>query len=218
MEMVPSLSAGVAQMAVGHPFDTIKTLIQNKSPWKSLSLKGYYRGYQAPFIVSLGFNGIVFPTHEFFYHKTQSHALSGGVSGVVVTPIVYASEVLKIAKQTGAKDKYKAFRTMNGFGSLFVSETMALSIYFTSFHFFKDQGHNSFVSGGASGFLNWGITYPLDVIKTRQIAQGISVKEAIKQGDLHRGLGFTLLRAVLVNSCIFYTYDTTNQWIQNRQI
>jgi len=217
MEMIPPLSAGVAQMVVGHPIDTIKTLIQNKSPWKSMTLKGYYRGYQAPFVLSLGFNGIIFPAHDYFYRKTRSHALSGGVSGAVVAPMVYASEVLKIAQQTGMKDKYKAFRTMNGFGSMFARETIALSIYFSSFHFFKDNGYNSFVSGGASGFLNWGLTYPFDVIKTRQIAQGISIKEAIKQGEFHRGLGYTLLRAVLVNSCIFHTYDTTNQWIRDSQ-
>ena len=94
-------------------------------------------------------------------------------------------------------------------------ETAALSIYFSSFHFFKDRGYNSFVAGGASGFLNWGLTYPADVVKTRLIAQDISLKEALRQGNLHRGIGFTLLRAVLVNSCIFHTYETTTQWVKD---
>jgi hypothetical protein len=215
MEMIPPLSAGVAQMVIGHPIDTVKTLIQNKMPWNNLSMKGYYRGYQAPFLMSLGFNSIVFPSHEYFYKKTGSHALSGAVSGVIVTPVVYVSEVVKIGQQTGSNDKYKPFRTMRGLGSLFVRETAALSIYFSSFYFFKDRGHNSFVAGGASGFLNWGITYPADVVKTRIIAQDISLKEAVKQGNLHRGIGFTLLRAVLVNSCIFHTYETTSQWVKD---
>ena len=213
MDMIPSLSAGVAQTVVGHPIDTVKTLIQNKTSWRNLSMGGYYRGFQAPFVVSLGFNSIVFPCHKFFHDKTRSHVLSGAMSGVIVTPIVYASEVVKIAQQTGLNDKYKAFRSMNGLGSIFVRETAAMSIYFSSFHFFKDRGHSSFIAGGASGFLNWGLTYPFDVIKTRQIAQGISVRDAVKQGELHRGLGFTLLRAVLVNSCIFHTYETTSKWV-----
>ena len=214
MEMIPPLSAGITQMVVGHPIDTVKTLIQNKMPWKNLSMKGYYSGYQAPFLMSLGFNGIVFPSHEYFYKKTKSHVVSGAISGAIVTPVVYLSEVIKIGQQTGLKDKYKAFRTMKGLGSIFVRETAALSIYFSSFHFFKDRGHNSFISGGASGFLNWGLTYPVDVIKTRLIAQDISLKEALKQGDLHKGIGFTLLRAVLVNSCIFHTYETTSRWVK----
>ena len=71
MEMIPPLSAGVAQMFVGHPMDTIKTRIQNNMPWKNLSMRGYYRGYQAPFIMSLGFNGIIFPSHEYFYKKNK---------------------------------------------------------------------------------------------------------------------------------------------------
>jgi len=214
MEIIPPLSAGVAQMIVGHPFDTIKTLIQNKMSWKALSMRGYYRGYQAPFIMSLGFNGLVFPSHEYFYKKTKSHSVSGAISGAVVTPMVYISEVVKIGKQTGLKDKHRAFRTMKGLGSMFVRETVAMSIYFSSYHFFKDRGQSSFVAGGVSGFLNWGITYPVDVIKTRLIAQDISLKAAIGQGNLHRGIGFTLLRAVLVNSCIFHTYETTSQWIK----
>ena len=205
MDLIPPLVAGVVQTVVGHPIDTIKTRIQNNMSWKSLSFKGYYRGYQAPFIVSLGFNSVVFPTHKYLYNKTGSHIVAGASAGILVTPMVWVADVIKTSKQTGSKP---SFRSLNGLGAIFSRETIAMSIYFSSFHYFKDQGHNSFIAGGASGVLNWGLTYPLDVIKTRQMAQGISFKTAFSQGNLHYGLGFTLLRAMLVNSCVFYTYET----------
>jgi len=206
MDLIPPLVAGVVQTVVGHPIDTIKTRIQNNMSWKSLSYKSYYKGYHAPFIVSLGFNSVVFPTHKYLYNKTDSHVVAGAVAGIIVTPMVWVAEVIKTSKQTGSK---QSFCSLNGLGALYSRETIAMSIYFSSFHYIKDQGYNSFVAGGASGVLNWGITYPLDVIKTRQIAQGVSFKTALSQGRLHSGLGFTLLRAMLVNSCVFYTYEKT---------
>ena len=62
-----------------------------------------------------------------------------------------------------------------------------------------------------SGFSNWLVTYPIDVIKNRQIAQQISFTEAYKQGYLYKGLSITLFRAVLVNGCIFFTYEQSNK-------
>ena len=37
------------------------------------------------------------------------------------------------------------------------------------------------ISGGIAGLVNWTTTYPIDVIHARQIAQHISIKQAIKQ-------------------------------------
>jgi len=62
MNLIPPIAAGIVQTVVGHPIDTIKTRIQNNMSWKSLSYKGYYKGYHSPFIVSLAFNGELFPT------------------------------------------------------------------------------------------------------------------------------------------------------------
>ena len=39
---------GLAQVAVGHPFDTAKVLIQNKTPLSGLSISNFYRGWRFP--------------------------------------------------------------------------------------------------------------------------------------------------------------------------
>jgi hypothetical protein len=41
--------------------------------------------------------------------------------------------------------------------------------------------------------------------------------EAYKQGYLYKGLNITLFRAVLVNGCIFFTYEQSNK-LFNKQV
>ena len=41
-ELIPSFFVGISQTIIGHPFDTIKVLIQNKQKWIGLPLKQYY--------------------------------------------------------------------------------------------------------------------------------------------------------------------------------
>ena len=55
-----------------------------------------------------------------------------------------------------------------------------MSVYFGSYHKARDNGYNSFISGGISGLANWTFSYPIDVIMSRQIAQNISISQAYK--------------------------------------
>ena len=50
-------------------------------------------------------------------------------------------------------------------------------------------------------------TYPIDTIRSRQISNNISIREAISMGNLWRGYSACLIRAFLVNSCSFYIYE-----------
>ena len=68
--------------------------------------------------------------------KTKSHVLSGAISGAIVSPVVYVSEVVKIGQQTGSNDKYKPFRTMKGLGSIFVRGDGCAFHLFLKFPFF----------------------------------------------------------------------------------
>ena len=55
-DLVAGLCAGMAQVSVGHPFDTIKVLIQNNKRWYGLPLKSYYRGWRFPMTSASIFN------------------------------------------------------------------------------------------------------------------------------------------------------------------
>ena len=77
-DFISGLCAGCAQVAVGHPFDTAKVLIQNNQKWFGLSLGEYYRGWKFPLISATIFNCTVFPVYErtyknllFRYHPTR---------------------------------------------------------------------------------------------------------------------------------------------------
>ena len=63
------------------------------------------------------------------------------------------------------------------------------------------------IAGGMAGLTNWTFTYPLDVIRNREIALNINFKEAYKMGNLFKGYGFCATRAILVNSAGFYVFE-----------
>ena len=64
-----------------------------------------------------------------------------------------------------------------------------------------------FFAGGLAGLANWTASYPIDVIRSRQIASNCTVKQAYDMGNLWKGFGLCALRAILVNSVGFYVYD-----------
>ena len=88
----------------------------------------------------------------------------------------------------------------------FLRETIAMSAYFSSYHEIKKYIHPLY-AGGLAGLINWTITYPIDVIRNRQFAQNCRIREAIKQKKFWKGYSFCALRAILVNTAVFATFD-----------
>jgi hypothetical protein len=208
---VPPLCAGLIQAIVGHPIDTAKVFIQNNIKLRGLTIKDYYKGFKYPLLLSLIINGTIFPSYEFLNNNINNSFITGGLVGTFVTPLVFTCETLKILKQTNKQITKQKILSTNGLITTLSRESLAMSIYFSSYNYLKKHDYNSFLGGSISGFSNWLVTYPIDVIKTRQIAQQVSFTEAYKQGYLYKGLSITLIRAVLVNGCIFFTYEHSNK-------
>ena len=80
-DFVAAACVGLAQVSVGHPFETTLTLIQNNKKWKKLPIKDYYRGWRFPLCSAIGFNMTVFPIVERSMSFTNSYLLSGMLSG-----------------------------------------------------------------------------------------------------------------------------------------
>tara|TARA_B100001758_G_scaffold205320_1_gene185548 strand:+ start:4721 stop:5374 length:654 start_codon:yes stop_codon:yes gene_type:complete len=214
MDFIPGICAGISQTIVGHPIDTMKVLIQNKKPWIGLPIKDYYRGFKYPMITGMIFNGFIFPCHVYFYTITNSNFISGGITGACITPFIYTLENIKIKIQTKQPLNLSVLKNTNGYVTTTTRESLAMSIYLSSYEYARSYNISSFNSGCISGILNWGITYPIDVIKTRQISQNVSFLKAYKQGGLWKGLGVVLCRAMLVNGSLFYTRDKITDLIE----
>lgn len=209
-EIYSGFCGGIAQTVVGHPFDTVKVLIQNKSFKRNFKFCDLYKGWKYPMVMSTMFNSILFPINKEINTYTNNLMISGFISGAIVSPIVYGFDIGKIKEQTNQKVVLKDFYKTPGFISTTVRESLAISIYFGSYYHCKEKYNlDPFFSGGIAGILNWTFTYPIDVIRCRQMAQNISISQAIAQKHLWKGFSVCIARAAIVNASIFKVYEVT---------
>lgn len=201
------ICAGIAQVAIGQPFDTIKVNIQNKKAWRSLMFKDYYRGSIAALPQAITKNAIIIPGYYHAKKYTDNDFIAGAMAGSLVTPTQYIFDLIKIRKQTYQPMKMKYFLTNQGKIAVLNKELIGIGTYFQSLNYCKKKGYNSSISGGFAGFANSLISYPLDVIKSRQLSQDINMREAIGQGKLYTGIKFSIIRGILVNSGIWTMLD-----------
>lgn len=216
-DIIPAFCVGVTQVSVGHPFDTVKVLMQNNKKWVGLPLKSYYRGWRFPLVSATFFNCTVFPVYEYTIKYTNNSIVSGALSGVMVTPFVYFFDSYKIRKQTLQPVSLSMFKKpYYGFASTFNREVVAMTAYFGSYYYFKDDCKlNPFFAGGLAGLSNWTLTYPLDVIRSRQIAQQIPMRLALAQGHLWKGYSVCAARALIVNAANFWVYEKVKSLINS---
>ena len=207
------ISAGVAQTAIGYPFDVIKFRLQNRITAFPLPLRHYYRGSLYPLLGAISYNGVTFSIYKFSLEKTNNSVLSGAMAGAVITPLVFIQDVGKIKKNLGQQTRisinnFVGSTRSNGLSMAFLRETSAMAAYFSSYHKCKEY-FSPLLSGGLAGLINWTLSYPIDVLRNRQIGQQCSVLQAYKQGKLWKGYSFCAMRAIVVNAAIFYTYEET---------
>lgn len=213
LELLPAFCVGLSETLVGYPFLTAKVRIQNGLPWRNLKIRQYYQGVKYPACSSFAFNLVVFPMHERMYKKTNSHALAGAIAGIVVTPQAFVIDTLAITRQTNQQVSIRLFKPPIGGFSTMVREVIALSSYFETYHQLRDQT-GSFIAGGAAGLFNWTLSYPIDVVRSRQIAQRIPAFEAFKGGHLWKGFRIAAIRATIVNAVSFTVYEQTKLLIE----
>lgn len=218
--------SGISAILVSHPIDTIKTNYQEKLPVK-LNIKNLYRGISAP-VIGIGLEkAIVFGTYDTTYKYTNSHVVSGGISGFMASFIVTPYERMKILLQTNKNHKNKprlSFDYMfRGLSATFYREVPGFAIYFSTYSYLKDKNkmlynrdiewYESFIYGGFAGAFSWIFIYPQDLIKThiqsttsRNLTLITGTKEVIKSNGitgLYRGFHFALLRAIPLHATAF---------------
>jgi len=208
MDVAASCVVGVSETLVGFPFLTAKVLMQNNRKWFGLPIKRYYQGVKYPLFSSIGFNMIVFPLKERFYPYTNSYWTSGALAGLCVAPQMFFIDTYTIRRQTNQNVSLQMFKKSKGFGTTVARESVALSTYFGVYHKVREN-HNSFFAGGVAGLANWTTSFPLDTVRTRQIAQRCTIIEAAKQRKFWRGFPIAAVRAVIVNAVSFTVFEKT---------
>ena len=204
--------AGSVQSFIGHPLDTLKTLSQNKMISSSFCLRSLYSGFTPSLIQSSLLNGSAFYTNNYLYDLTQSKVLSSLYTGLLGCLVICPLEDLKIKRQMShpiSSFSISQFNTSYKYIHLVsLREIPAITVYFSSYRYLKEQQINVGLAGGISGVLSWVITYPIDTIKSRiQSNLCSTIKESLQIGNLYKGLGYCLLRAFIVNGASFYTYE-----------
>lgn len=201
-EFVLGGTIGMVQAIAGHPLDTIKTLLQNNQSTK-LRLSQYYRGVMYPTAASVAFNIAAFPCYTWLITEKKMNAYCAGfITGLAVSPIEYGFGVGKIRRQTLTPTPLHA----KGFTMAYLRTTGAMTVYFG---IYEDLNPTTgpFVAGALGGLANWTLTYPFDIISTRQIANKWTVGQALRAGKLWRGYTPCAVRALLVNGLSFKLYD-----------
>lgn len=201
--------SGIAQVIVGYPLDTIKILHQNNM---RVSIKEClnYKGARYPLNVSLISNTLVLGLSNNLKKTNDNMFMNGSISGFLLSPFVYVFDIKKINIQANKNNKiydYIFKYRCIGLPMTISRETIGYGIYMYIYNKMKDNNYNTFISGGVAGVCNWTITYPIDVIKNRQLANKTSIKKSYNMGHFMKGYKYCLLRGFIVNSIVLSSYE-----------
>jgi hypothetical protein len=197
-------ASGFIQTIIGYPLDTYKTRLQNGIVSKKMPWSGIKYPLSASMFICAGSFGT--------YNRCKSNGLdnveSGFVSGLVMSPFVFMSDIGKVKQQTGKSLDWTTLKKQKGLTATSIRESGSFSVYFYTFNKLKETGIHPSISGGISGMASWAVTYPFDVIRNRQISSNITISEAIKKGRFFAGFWICMMRAFFVNSAGLWVYDT----------
>jgi solute carrier family 25 (mitochondrial carnitine/acylcarnitine transporter), member 20/29 len=229
MDFFAGFLSGIAQVLTGHPFDTMKIWSQNN---KNIKInKSLYRGIYYPLLTNSIIVSANFGIYNLVYNKINikndekqiqsifipgAYFISGAAAGISTNFLVTPVDFYKINAQmrTNKLIKLNSFPNFpltsiyRGFTISLLREGLGYATYFHTYFTLRDYEYNSFLSGGIAGIFCWMFTYPLDVIKTRvQSGSANNIICAFQQGNLFRGIQYSLVRAFIANSVGFYVYD-----------
>ncbi|XP_055634825.1 mitochondrial basic amino acids transporter [Toxorhynchites rutilus septentrionalis] len=211
------------------------------------SVSGLYRGMSSPMAGVAAVNAIVFGIYGNVQRKMSdpeslySHFLAGNAAGLAQSFICSPMELVKTRMQLqenlpGEATKFKGplqctrhiwraegFRGIfRGLGITAARDMPGFSSYFVSYELMVRSVSNPspfviLMAGGLAGTISWLLTFPIDVIKSRLQADGMTGKpkyngivDCLRRSHaeeglsfLSRGLASTLMRAFPMNAVCF---------------
>jgi hypothetical protein len=215
-ELIAGFCCGTIQTIVGHPLDTIKVILQNHGKIQHLKMNQLYRGVTFPLYKLIITNGISFDLRsKLKKNDINNEYLNGAIVGATIFPLVHLFDVLKIKQQNNMSYVFRDFFKSHSIFTSFLRETISNSVYLGSYFGMREYGINPLIAGGISGCINWTTTYPIDTIKTRTITYNNTIKECMLMGNYWGGYRVCIIRAFLVNSIGFGSYELSLKYLKN---
>lgn len=209
--------AGICQVLVGHPFDTVKVRLQAGSGVRDALSKNLYRGVTSPLLGISFCNAVVFTAyHECGLAVSSNSWVAGGIAGAIASLVYCPMELFKIQKQLHLPYNTLGAFPYKGWTLTLLREVPSFSAYFGTHEELVKRGHGQVVSGGLAGMAAWIVCYPQDVVKTwyQGSANKTSIKACIaeiyKKNGLKgflRGLTPALLRSFPANAATFVVFE-----------
>jgi len=200
---------GISQALVGHPLDTIKVLQQNNIPWKSLKFMELMRGIKYPLYYKIVTKSLCFDLDKRINIKNDF--ARNAVVGLYLAPFTHGLDLFKIYRQNGRSVKQISYYDFINYRAFFCTATrdmLSYSFYIPTFMIMKKNDYNTVVSAAVSGFVNWSVSYPIDVIRTRQISNNKNtLRESINMGSLWKGYNACASRGALTAVVGFLVYE-----------
>ena len=201
-------ASGLCQTIVGYPMDTCKVMMQNNKGLHDFNFRSVLNGMKFPLCSSMMICSVNFGSYNYMRETLQLQVpIAGAISGYIISPMVFISDFGKVNYQMNRIPVWSQLFQRHGFFCSSMRETIAYTVYFTTCYELRDNNIGPFLAGGVAGLANWTVTYPIDVVRTRQIANNCSITEAIQLGSLWRGYIPCASRAIIVNAIGFYVYD-----------
>ena len=208
--------SGSIHILVGHPFDTIKTIVQgNKNyDYKTTTMRTLFRGVKYPLIQNTISNSLLFGINNYINHSLQNIYLGNFYTSVISTFILIPFDKYKVMTQYNKPYPINITNIMRSYKQIPIvsmTEIPSTFVYFSVYHKMRTMEYNSFISGGFAGLFSWLCIYPLDTIKVRlQSETCSSIKQAYSMGHLTNGIYICMMRSMLVNGVNFYCYEKLN--------
>tara|TARA_Y100000389_G_scaffold112641_1_gene109693 strand:+ start:5085 stop:5750 length:666 start_codon:yes stop_codon:yes gene_type:complete len=200
---------GISQALVGHPLDTIKVLQQNNVPWKSLKFIELMRGVKYPLYYKIVTKSLCFDLDKRINIKNDF--ARNAVVGLYLAPFTHALDLFKIYRQNDRSIKQISYYDIVNYRAFLCTVTrdmLSYSFYIPTFMIMKKNDYNTVVSASVSGFVNWSISYPIDVIRTRQISNNQNtLRDSINMGSLWKGYNACATRGALTAVVGFLVYE-----------
>jgi solute carrier family 25 carnitine/acylcarnitine transporter 20/29 len=233
-EAASGAAAGLAQVATGYPFDTLKVHYQANGTIRGLGLRDLFRGILSPM-----YGGVAVNITQFWsYHAMKRHGwdsfTSGAVAGGLISLYESPIELIKCRMQTGEgsyKDIIKEiayenpeksrFRNLyRGFWATTLRNVPAVGLYYVGYEhtkkLFSNNYMGAFVGGAVGGIVCWAPNYPIDNWKTQiqvdKSQKTLSLLEVAKRTGWRnswRGFWPCIVRAGVVNPFVFLAYEIT---------